>query len=626
MRLFSTFIFLGLACCSVNAAEPIRLHVDVSKVGQRLLHSKSIIPVTQGKVTLFYPKWIPGTHSPIGPIADLGNLRVTAKGKPISWSRDETDPYAIEVEATKEISTIEVEFDFLLPALGEPGGRAQTVASAKVAVINWCDLLLYIKQDNAMKQQFIPSITLPKGWQFGTALKQNGQQEPIEFASVSLETIIDSPLISGEFVKTVPIGPAESKHRVVIACDSKEGLELAPETKASWDRMVEEALILFGTRHYDSYTFLLALSDRFRPRGLEHHESSDNRLGEMALVNPTQRKFSSSLFPHEYVHSWCGKFRRPKEMIVPNFQEPQKTRLLWVYEGLTDYLAWVMTTRSGLWNLEDAIGDLTLTAERMENTPGRAWRSLEDVAATSYLLYGGNSSWSSTRRSIDFYDEGVLIWLDVDVTIRRESKGKKSIDDFCRIFFGGENHGPELVAYEFNEVVKALNQVVPYDWKGFLTRRVGVPTESAPLDGINLGGWKFGYGEKPSEMFKAQETLRKGINLASSLGLNLTGEGAVQDVIAGKPAFAAGIGPGAKIVAINGRKFSPEWLKLTMQATKHGGKLECLVESGEFFNTVTIDYKGGLKYGSIERNPATPDLLSEILKPLQSKSLDPTAK
>ena len=613
MRLY-TFAVLFLVAAHARAAEPapIQLEVDATETGRRLVHSRVVIPASAGPLTLYYPKWVPGTHGPTTPIADLAGFRVRAEGKDIPWNRDELDPYAVRVTVPAEANSVEVTFDLLLPGLSDPPRRQNTVASAKLAVLNLCDLLVYPKSAAAMKLPFAFTLKIPSGWRQGSALPiSRVAEESIAFGTVTLETLIDSPVLCGQYTKVVPIGPKGGKHRVFLACDSEAGLEVPPETEQAWNRLVEEADKLFGSKPFGSYTFLLALSDKLRSRGLEHHESSDNRLPEMTLSTPHLRQYSASLFPHEYVHAWCGKFRRPTDMIVPDFQQAPKTKMLWVYEGLTNYLGWVLAARSGLWSADDARDHLAMTAEGMKNTRGRAWRSLEDTAATSHLLVEARGSWGSYRRSLDYYDEGTLLWLEADVIIRRETKGAKSLDDFCKSFFKCPPGRPEVKGYSLDDVSSALDDVAPYKWKDHFTRRVTRPSEDVPLDGLTLGGWNLGYGAKPSEAFKAAEKVSKSSDLTSSLGLRINSEGGVLDAIPDSPAAKAGIGPGMKIVAVNGRRFAPELL-LTAIAT--AGKLELLLENGDFFTTKSIPYSGGPRYPKLERSLAEPDAIGAIMK------------
>lgn len=508
-------------------------------------------------------------------------------------------------------------FDLLLPGLNEPPARQNTVASARLAVLNFCDLLVYPKAADAQAIPFKLSVRLPDAWGYGTALTpaKSGDAGYEAFAPCTLETLIDSPLLCGAHTKSVPIGPAGEKHRVFLACDSEAGLDVPPEVKAGWDKLIDQADRLFGSRPFNSYTFLLALSDKIRFRGLEHHESSDNRLTEHALQTPHVRLYAASLLPHEYVHSWCGKFRRPAGMVVPDFQVAPDTRMLWAYEGLTNYLGWVLTARCGLTSAEAARDDLALVAERMKNARGRSWRPLEDTGTSSHVLAGSRGAWGAWRRSLDYYDEGTLLWLEVDAIIRKETDGAKSLDDFCRAFFAGPPGRPAVKGYTFDDLVAALTAVCKYDWKTHLTRRVALPSADAPLEGISLVGWSLGYADKPTDTHKAGESISKGMDLTASLGVKLTADGVVGDVVPDSPAAKARLAPGAKVVAVNQRKFTPELLKSAVAATRAGGKLELLVENGDWFSSVALDYRGGLRYPKLERTQAEPDRMGAILAP-----------
>lgn len=603
---------------AADAPAPIAVEVDLSDLGRRLVHTKVSFTAPAGPLTLNYPRWIPGTHSPIGPVGEQAGLKVKAGGKTLEWMRDDVDSHAYHVVVPEGAGTLEVTFDLLLEPPGSGGflGRTLTSASPKLAVLNWNEVLVYPGGKDAMLQPLQASVKLPPGWKHGTALtadKVDGDR--IVFSSVSLEELIDSPVLCGEYVREVPIGPKDGlKHRVVLACDSEAGLAASKEMKASWDRLVVETGKLFGTRHYRAYTFLLALSDQLTFYGLEHHESSDNHLPELALLTPPVRSWSAILLPHEYVHSWNGKFRRPADMIVPDYQQAQKTRLLWVYEGLTNYLGEVLAVRCGLRTAEEGRDSLAITAEQMVNSRGRAWRPLDDTATISGVVGASPKGWASYRRSLDYYPEGTLIWLEADVIIRTKTKGQKSLDDFCRLFHGGEGGKPQVKGYTLDELASTLNEVVRHDWKGHFTRRVSIPNETAPLDGVTGSGWKLTYADKPSPLFEAGESIRKSLNLFPSIGLSIAA-GSVVDVLPDGPAFKAGLAPGVKVTAVNGREYTDAGLKAAVAATKDGGKLELLTRSGDFYKTVTIDYKDGLRYPRLERGDG-PDILADIFRPL----------
>jgi predicted metalloprotease with PDZ domain len=610
---------LAFATPAAAPAAPVLLDVDASEVGRRVIHVRELVPAEPGRLTLHYPKWIPGRHRPVGQIANVSGLKITARGEVLAWHRDDADPFTVHCTVPEGAKAVEVQFDLFLAAGSEGGAQFMTVASPKVMTMNWNDVLLYPKGAKPLELPFVARVKLPANWKFGTALpvaRASDKDGSVLFESVPLETLIDSPLLAGEHVRVVPIG-AGKEHSVVIACDSPDGLEATPETLKAWNQLPAEAAALFGPeRPYKAYTFLLGLSNHIPRAGIEHHQSSDNRLGELALVKAAERRAAATLFPHEFVHSWNGKFRRPADMIVGDYQVPQQTRLLWVYEGLTNYLGWLLAARSGLLSPDDAREYLALTAARMTNSRGRAWRPLADTAAAASVLFDAPRSWASSRRAVDFYDEGTLLWLDVDVAIRTNTKGKKSLDDFCKAFHGGGTGKPEVKGYKLDDVLAALAAVDPAtNWKAYFARRVDAVADAPPLEGIAGAGWKLAYTEKPSDLFAAQEGLSRGVNLFDSLGLLLGPEGAVSDVVPERPAAKAGLAPGMKVIAVNGRRYAPDALKAAVGSTKTGGKLELLVESGDFFKTHAVEYAGGLRYPRLEKADGRDDLLTEIMKP-----------
>jgi predicted metalloprotease with PDZ domain len=595
---------------------PILLEVDASEAPQKLYHARLVIPARPGPVTLYYPKWIPGTHGPSGPIADLAGLKLRAGGKAVPWRRDDVDVYAFHCTVPDGADALEVALDLLAAGRGGFGTTTQ-----HIAVVRWNEVLLYPKGKPIQAIDFQASLKLPDGWTLSTALPIASQEGALtRFGRVGLETLVDSPVHAGAYHREIRLGPSgEPAHYLDLVCDSPAGLEITPRNKACYERLVAEAGALFGSRHYRSYRFLVTLSDKMPFHGLEHHESSDNGMPERAMSDDEAGKPLAFLLPHEYVHSWNGKYRRPAGLITPTFQEANNTRLLWVYEGLTEYLGTVLAARSGLWTPEEARDYVAVTAEEMQNQKGRSWRPLEDTTLTAPMRAYDAGGWYAWRRSADYYDEGTLIWLEVDTTIRRLTHDARSLDDFCLRFFGGSDGVVAVKPYAFEDIVAGLNAVAPYDWKGLLTRRLTETAEQAPLAGLRQGGWRVAFAEKPTPFERAAQGLRKQIDLSPSLGLRLGQDGIIVDVLPGKPAYRAGLGPGMKVVAINTRRFGPEVLQEALSASKKPGQaLELLVENGDSFRTYALDYHGGARHARLERVPEEPDRLSKILAPRTS--------
>jgi predicted metalloprotease with PDZ domain len=616
VRLLGALFVCALALPVFSATAPnVTISVDATSAPRKIFHATLRIPATPGTLTLYYPKWIPGEHAPDGPVTDLTGLKFSAGGKTLKWRRDTLDGFTINVEVPAGVNEVNAELDFLSPATFEGGFSAGSSATDKLAVISWNQVLLYPKGWKSDDINYTASLRIPDGWKFGTPLpiaSQSGSE--IHFSPVSLTTLVDSPVITGEFLKVVPLGQ-DPVTEMDIAADSAAALEAPQEAWDHYKNLVDQAQKLFGAHHYRDYHFLYTLSDHVAHFGLEHHESDDSRVDERALVDDTSRKLSASLLPHEYVHSWNGKFRRPYDLATPDYQQPMQDDLLWVYEGLTNYLGFVLTARSGLLSVDQDRDDLAVTASTLDHLPGRTWRNLQDTADAAPQLYFSSRAWNSWRRSTDFYDEDTLNWLWVDVIIRQQSKGQKSIDDFCHLFHGAPSTGPALKTYTFDDVVNALNQIVPYDWRAFWTERLTNHGPGAPLGGIEGGGWKLTYDENPSEMLSGAAGAYHSVPAAAALGLDLRDDGGISDTIEGEVAAKAGIGPGMKVVAVNGRRFSPEILRDAIKAAKgSSATIDLLVENADYYKTHKLDYHGGEKYPHLVRDESKPDLLSDILK------------
>jgi predicted metalloprotease with PDZ domain len=542
-----TLIAVSAWAVTPPATPTVTLSVDATTAPRKIFHATLKIPATSGDLTLYYPKWIPGEHAPDGPVVDLAGLKFFAGGKTLKWRRDTLDGFTLHVEVPAGESEVTAELDFLSPATFEGGFSAGSSATDKLAVISWNQVLLYPKGYASDDINYTASLKLPAGWRFGTALpvdKRVGNE--VHFSMVSLTTLVDSPVITGEFLKIVTLAQ-DPPTELDVAADSDAALDAPQEVWDHYKSLVDQAQKLFGAHHYRDYHFLYTLSDHVAHFGLEHHESDDSRVDERALVDDTARKLSASLLPHEYVHSWNGKFRRPYDLATPDYQQPMQDDLLWVYEGLTNYLGWVLTARSGLLTAELDRDDLALTAAGLDHEPGRTWRNLQDTADAAPQLYFSPEAWHSWRRGTDFYNEDTLNWLWVDVIIRQQTKGKKSIDDFCHLFHGAPNTAPMVKTYTFDDVVNALNQVAPYDWRGFWNERLTNHDPGAPLGGIEGSGWKLVYDGNPSEMLNSSAGAYHFVPAGFVLGLELNNDGVINDTVEGELAAKAGIGPGMKL-------------------------------------------------------------------------------
>jgi predicted metalloprotease with PDZ domain len=485
----------------------------------------------------------------------------------------------------------------------------------------WNQVILYPQGTATDSVTVTASVRLPQGWKFGTALTeaQGSAQGATEFQPVTLTKLVDSPLIAGQYYRLIPLTPEGEKpqHVIDMVGESEDAMAMPAQDLANYKKLVAEAYALFGARHYEKYHFLWTLSDQTAHHGLEHHESSDNATGEDVFHDPNAHNLEADLLPHEYTHSWNGKHRRPAGLATANYQEPMKGDLLWVYEGMTDYWGAILAARVGLRSPDQFRENLAATAAMLDRRVGRTWRPLQDTATSVQILYASGGQWVNWRRSVDYYPEGYLIWLDVDTQIRRLSNGQKSLNDFCRSFYGGQSGPPTVVTYKFEDVVSGLNQVVAHDWAKFLRDRLDSKSPHAPLGGIENGGWKLIYNDQKNTTVEAQEKTANTLDMSFSIGAIATKDGDLRDVIPGTPAFAAGLAPGMKIIGVNGRKWSRDVMRAALKAAMNSKEpIAILAENGDYYNTYNVDYHGGEKYPHLVRNEGQTDLLGEIIKPL----------
>jgi predicted metalloprotease with PDZ domain len=633
---------VGLGRVYAGEGPTLNLVVHTHDLPRHLVHARIEIPCKPGKLALWYPKWVPGTHSPCGPVENIAGLRVeTRDGKPIPWRRDESDVYRIECEVPVGVGLVVVKLDVICDKPAVEAAGYLTYGTGSIAIINWATCLVYPEGPSADEIRVDATLNLPPRWEFASALEtqrattggMGGIGGPmfisgraVEFRRVSLTELVDNPVIAAEHVRDIPLetGPYPPAY-LSLASESASALQISPQTIGIYSRVVKEAGALFGTCHYPSFHFLVTCSDELGYLGLEHLACSINGLRERDLVEPGHlRGWPGMLLPHEYIHSWCGKFRRPAGMCTPNFHTPQKTRLLWVYEGLTSYLDGILMVRSGMIDLAEYRRTLTWTINSLMHREGRRWRSLEDTAVSSPLLRAGSTDWRELRRGQDYYAEGSLIWLEADAIIREKSGGKRSLDDFCRKFLGMGPTSAQVVPYELADVVKALTEVCDFDWERFLRDRTEKPLDALPLDVVQRCGYRISYTNRAPSA--ASRISRSGASVAAldSLGLSFDGEGKITDVVPGMIGDKAGLGPGMKVIGVNGKTFSGQRLHDALADSVKKRKIELLVVAGDQFRTIVLDYADGPRYLELVRDSSRPDLLAAIMKPVAAAT--PAAK
>lgn len=622
LSLLSALLALGAPMAHAQNVTPrdvpypggaLSLTVDLSRAPLDIYQVKETIPVQPGTLALYYPRWVPGNHMPSNPIQDLSGLVITAQGKQVPWHRDLRDMYLIRVDVPAGVSTLELSFQLLVSS----DSHGFMAATPKLADLEFNQVLFYPAGYYTQQIPIQPSVTLPDGWQFASALEVSQRTgHTVAFKPVNLTTLVDSPLIAGAYFKQVDLAPhAAVPVHLDMAADEPGKLTLTDKQIAQYGALVSQAEKLFASHHYAHYDFLLTLSEHVGASGREHHQSSDNHLPGDGLDEGNAVIFGD-LLPHEYVHSWNGKFRRPTDLWTPDLNVPMQDDLLWVYEGLTEYYGKVLAARSGIWSASQYRDVLARAAADVSFRSGRQWRTLQDTADATPMYAQVSARWDNWQRGSDYYPEGALLWLDVDTQIRDLSQGKRSLDDFARAFFGMDSGSYAVRTYGFGDLVDTLNQVQPYDWARFLRERLDYTGDQLPEHGIERGGWKLVFDDTRSEVDKVWAGKAGGGDLMYGAGFNVGGSGRIGDVRWGSAAFAAGLVPGLKLVAVNDQQFTIQVLKDAISAAKNThAPIKLLVQNNEYFNTIDLDYHDGLKYPHLVRAPGSPDLIDAISAP-----------
>lgn len=618
---------LLIATASFAQKAPIQITADLSDAPRKIYHAEVDIPVTPGIVSLTTPEWIPGNHRPTGPVSDITGVVFTANGKTLQWRRDDHDMYQFHVTIPEGVTTLHAHLDCIVTSR----------VSQKLAVLEWEKLLLYPANTAVKDIPIQASVKVPKGWGIGTALTPTDGYDPqhpsggtTHYAATTVEQLEDSPVITGQFFHEFALAPEVTpKHYIDVVSDQPQDSNLRPKLLSELNNLVRETGAAYSSRHYHVYHFLLTLSDVAGGEGLEHGQSSDNGVGEKGFSDDAHQLAEADLLAHEFTHSWNGKYRRPYNLYQDDFAKMQQGSLLWVYEGLTQYMGNVLAARSGLKSQAEYRDLLAMSAANLEYKPGRQWRPTEDTAVAASILRGGNPAWSNWRRGQDYYQEGELFWLDADTLIRKQTGNKKSLTDFFRIFLAkGGNTGPLIVPYNRDELVTDLNQVLPYDWARFIHERIDTINPHADFEGIERGGYRLVFTEKPNSsertMVAAGGRRTSGINVWYSLGLRLNNEGTITDVRWGGPADRANLAPGQKILAVNSNVFSADALKAAIDEAKGKSEpIQLILQADTFVSTANLDYHNGERYPELQRVSGSPAYLDDITAPLTKPETSP---
>ncbi len=623
MRATVLSVLLALSASGVQAQTPppqdvawpgvLRIDVDARDIGRRIFKVKATIPAKPGPLTLLYPQWLPGAHSPSGPIDKLAGLVVTANGTPLQWTRDPYDVYAFKVEVPEGASEVVAQFNFLS---SQGGSQGRVVMTPEMLNLQWNANSLYPAGVITRNLQAQASVTLPKGWSYATALATERRDgDTVVFKPIRYDHLVDSPLFAGRYYQQYDLDPgAKVPVRLNVFADDAKSMVAKPEQLKAHRALVQQIYKLYGARHFDRYDFLLALTSKLGGIGLEHQRSSENSAEPGYFTEWDKNWLGRDLLPHEFNHSWNGKYRRGADLTTPNFNVPMGDSLLWLYEGQTQFWGQVLAARSGLWSEQqtrETLANVAATYDR--GRPGLAWRALQDTTNDPTIAQRRALAFRNYQLSEDYYSGGQMVWLDVEGKLRALTGNKRSLDDFAKAFFGMNDGDWDVNPYTFEDVVHTLNGIAPFDWASFLRERLD--GHGSLTGGLDAAGWKLVYTETPSEAVKAQETRASGINLTYSLGLSVANSGVLTDVLWDSPAFNAGLTPGMTVLAVNGRVYKGETLKEAVTTAKTDkAPITLLVRSFDRIDTVTLDYHGGLLYPSLERIAGKPDRLAELWK------------
>ena len=591
----------------------IQLTVDASDVTRAIFRVHERVPVSSaGDLVMLYPEWLPGTHSDEGQINKVAGFRATANGRELKWARDNIDVYAFRIAVPEGVKTVDIDFQYVSPTAENQG---RIVATPDMASIEWIANSMYPAGHFVRDIPIQASVIVPTGWKVATALRPSGQTgNRIDYPVTTYEILMDSPLIAGAHYRRIPLSADVALN---VIADNEAELAYKPEQIAAHKRLVEQAVKAFGAQHYDHYDFLLTISDNLGGEGLEHHRSSEDGVGRGYFTDWENKLRDRNLLPHEYSHSWDGKFRRGADLWTQDYRTPMQGTYLWVYEGMTQFWGYVLGARSGMLSKQDTLDAIAATAATYgPGTPGRAWRPLVDTTNDPVIAQRRPQPWRSWQRSEDYYSEGQLIWTDVDRIIRQQSRGKRSIDDFAKAFFGVRDRDWGELTYTLDDVVATLNKVQPYDWRGYLQRKVYDIAAEPPLEGITNGGYRLAFTDTPTKWWTSGEKTRKSTDLTYSGGFVLGSEGKVTSVLWDSPAFNTGMTIGNQIVAVNNRTYSADALKQAIKDAKDRGKApELLVKAGDLYRTVTLDWHGGLRYPRLEKVGKGNGTLDALLAP-----------
>ncbi len=477
--------------------------------------------------------------------------------------------------------------------------------------LQWQSVILYPAGYFTRDLTYQASVTLPPEWTFLTSIDGgNVSGGTVDFPPLALDALMDQPVMAGRYLEQIMLTADPVPVRLDVASQDPNDLAALSSAAKKFAPLMSQADKLFGSHHYDHYDHMLFLSDELGTY-FEHHRSGEN-TAPANFFKTANEVPNLSFIAHGYVHSWNGMFRRPAEMWTPNLNTPERDSMLWVFEGLTDYWADVLSARAGLLKKDDVEQVYAGLAADMTLDVGAGWRSLEDTNNDPIIIARRPTSWPSWQRNMfDAYDSGEMIWLEADAIVRTQSGGNKSLDDFARTFFAGNDAGNTTRTYSFDDMVSALDKIQPYDWHSFFRARLEDYGEGKLVHSIDSTGYRLVFTDKPT----GDQPQAKDLDLAYSLGMRVSQTGRIYAVHWGGPAFKANLTVGETIVSVNDHPYTPEGLTKAIHEAVSGGPLSLLVRRGTWQTSTAIKWRGGMRYPQLERINGKPALLDKIVEP-----------
>ena len=592
----------------------LKLDVDATDTERGIFRVRETIPVAKsGPMALLFPKWLPGAHTPRGEIEKFAGLVIRANGRILPWTRDTVDVYAFHIDVPAGARTLEAEFQFISATKTDQG---RIVMTPNLISLQPNSMSLYPAGYYTRQIPIQMTAKFPAGWTAAGAIPAKtgtgAAASTYTYDKTNYEVLVDSPVLAGRYGKVWALSPRVNLN---VFADAPELLAAKPEQIEGHRRLVDQAVKTFGAQHYDRYEFLLSLSDQLGGIGLEHHRSSENGSRPTYFTEWDSNVAARNLLPHEFTHSWDGKFRRGADLWTPDFRTPMRDSLLWVYEGQTQFWGYVLQARSGLVSKQDTLDAYAGIAGSYDLAPARQWRSLLDTTNDPIISSRRPKGWTSWQRSEDYYNEGLMVWMEVDAMLRQQSGGTKSIDDFAKAFFGVRDGDWGELTYTFDDVAATLNAIQPYDWAGFLKKRITETGQPAPVNGFAMNGYKLVYGPEPTKYFTNAEKSGT-INVTYSVGLSIAKDGEVTASIWESPAFKAGIDVGTVVQAVNGVAYSGDVMKAAIVAAQTSkDPIRLLLKNGTRFRDVAIDYHGGPRYPRLQKIGTGDTGLDKLLTP-----------